>query len=77
MLEIKTHPKTNELFVNVSGTVDEILVELASAVGAILTRPQCTDASIDTFDKYYKKAIKHYRKEEQTNEEKHIKKEDL
>lgn len=64
MIEIKTNEKTKEAFVNVTGQPTEILVELSSVVGAILARPEFTEASIKTFDQFYKKAIKHYKNNE-------------
>ena len=62
MLNIKTTPD-GQVQVELEGTQTEILTQLASAVGAILTQPQFTEASIKTFDQYYKRAIKHYKKE--------------
>ena len=55
MLKIETNRKTDEMTVDISGTANEILVELASVVGAVLTRPQFTDDFIELFDIYYKK----------------------
>ena len=62
MLNIKTTPD-GQAQVEIEGTQTEILTQLACAVGAILVQPQFTEASIKTFDSFYKKAIKHYRKE--------------
>lgn len=62
MLNIKT-TTDNEAIIDISGSQTEILTQLASVVGSILTRPEFTEASIKTFDQFYKKAIRHYQKE--------------
>ena len=62
MLNIKTTPD-NEVYIDISGSQTEIIVQLASVVGGILTRPEFTEVSIKTFDDFYKKAIRCYRRE--------------
>ena len=64
MLNIKTTPD-NEAFIDISGSQTEIITELASVIGGILTRPEFTEASIKTFDRFYKRAIKIYKEEKE------------
>lgn len=64
MLNIKT-TSDKEAFVDISGSQTEIITELASVVGSILTRPEFTEASVKTFDSFYKRAIKIYKEEKE------------